>query len=108
MVLLVLLAPTIVFAFLPFYFLHNASTAGPAEGAALTVLVSGSCFVALLCVFVGFSTGWVGARRSRRDNTMAWSGMALHGAILVLLAVAVVLRCVFAAFAEFISMSSGG
>jgi hypothetical protein len=105
---LVLLAPAIAFAFLPFYFVQNASTAGPAEGAALTVLVSGSCIVACMCVLVGFLTGWLGARRSRRDITMAWSGMALHGAILVLLAVAVVLGCVFAAFAEFISVSSGG
>jgi uncharacterized membrane protein len=105
---LVLVAPTIIFALLPFYFVRNASTAGPAEGAALTVLVSGSCIVVLLCLLVGFLTGWVGARRSRREISMAWSGMALHGAILVLLAVAVVLGCVFAAFAEFISLSSGG
>jgi hypothetical protein len=105
---LVLLAPTIVFAFLPFYFVRNSSTAGPAEGAALTVLLFSSCIVAFLCVLVGFFAGWVGARRSRRALALAWSGMALHGAVLVLLAVALILGAVFAAFEEFISMSSGG
>jgi hypothetical protein len=105
---LVSFAPTIFFAFLPFYFVRNTSTAGPAEGAGLTVLVYGSCIVAFFCVLVGFLTGWVGARRSRRGMVLAWSGMALHGAILLLLSVAVVLGAVLAAFAEFISRSSGG
>ena len=104
----VLLAPTIIFAFLPFYFVRNTSTAGPAEGAGLTVLVVSSCIVSFLCVLMGFATGWVGARRSRRAMVLAWSGMALHGAILLLLSVAVVLAAVLAAFAEFISRSSGG
>jgi hypothetical protein len=105
---LVLLAPTIIFSFLPYYFVRNSSTAGPAEGAALTVLVFGSCIVAFLCVLVGFLTGWVGARRSRRNMVLAWSGMALHGAILLLLAVAIAPGAVLAGLAEFISRSSGG
>jgi hypothetical protein len=105
---LVLLAPTIVFFLLPFYFVRNTSTAGPAEGAALTVLVFGSLTVAFLCVLVGFLTGWIGARRSRRGLILAWSGRALHGAILLLLVVALVLGGIFAAFADFISRASGG
>jgi hypothetical protein len=108
MVSLVLLAPMIIFSILPFYFVRTTSIAGPAEGAGLEVVVYGSCIVAFACVLVGFMAGWVGARRSSRGLLLGWSGMALHGVIILLLVVAAVLGALFAAFAEFVSRASGG
>jgi hypothetical protein len=105
---LVLTGLVMVFSLLPFYFVRNTSPAGPAEGAALTLLVYGCGIIALLCVLLGFFTGWAGTRRSRGGMVLAWAGMAIHGAILLLVAAAVFLAIVFVAWAAFISRASGG
>jgi hypothetical protein len=105
---LILLVLAIVFCLVPFYFIQNSSGAGPAEGAALTVLVYGSLSIAFLCVVFGFFSGWTGARRSYGSMLLARAGMVLHGAILLLLGVVLVIAMLFVTWAAFISRASGG
>jgi O-antigen/teichoic acid export membrane protein len=105
---LILLPVAIGFVLLPIIPILQNTVDDPGLGGALTALMYAGFIMAFLCVLVGFFTGWAGARRSRSNMVLARAGIWIHGAILLLLAVAVVLGALFLAFASFISRASGG
>jgi hypothetical protein len=81
----------VVLALLPIYAVLHNSVDDPGLGAGLAAMMYAGFVIASLCVPVGFVTGWIGARRSRGSKLLARAGMALHGTILVVLAVVAVL-----------------
>jgi hypothetical protein len=80
---LVLFALAILVMLAALVFMPHRAT-GPADAAALTLLL----FVCLAgefgCTVLGVITGWIGVRRSRGYPEWPWAGLALNSALLLL------------------------
>jgi hypothetical protein len=100
---LILLPVAIGFVVLPLIPIFQNTVEDPGLGGALTALLYSGIIMAFLCVLGGFFAGWAGARRSRGKMVLARAGIWIHGAILLLLAVAVVLGALLA-FASFMGI----